>query len=151
MDDLTLTCIVDISKQAIDIAAFKKQLAKLPQVEAETAHLIHGDMYARTIFIPAGCALTGVTTKTDNICTVSGDISVTTDSGVVRLTGYHVIPANAGRSRAGFAHANTYWTTFFHTKLNDVEAIEDSVTDESELLQTRVISISNRPLKTIQG
>jgi hypothetical protein len=119
------------------VLKFEDALRTLPQVELPTHSLIHGSMYARTIFIPAGTALTGVLTNLDNICIIHGDISVTTDDDVVRFTGYHVIPASKNKKRIGMAHADTYWTTLIHTLNQTVEAAEDEMSNESHLLLTR--------------
>lgn len=110
---------------------------QLPQVDLSTSHVVHGGMCARTIVIPAGTILTGALTNADNICVMCGDITVTTDDGPVRLTGFHVLPAQAGFKRAGVTHADTYWTTVWPTSLTDVDAIEDEMTSESGQLQTR--------------
>lgn len=112
-------------------------LMDLPQVDLDTAHVVHGGMCARTILIPAGTVLTGAQTNADNICVMCGDITVTTDDGPLRLTGYHVLPARAGFKRAGVTHVDTYWTTIWPTELTDIDAIEDAMTHESEQLQTR--------------
>lgn len=119
------------------VRAFEDALLAHPQVQIETQHVIHGGMCARTIRIPAGVALTGALLGVDNICIAHGDITVTTDRGPVRLTGYHVIGAAAGRKRAGVAHADTYWTTVWRTALTDLQAIEDELTVEADRLQTR--------------
>jgi hypothetical protein len=118
-------------------------LRLLPQIEIETRHLIHGSMYARTIFIPAGTALTGVLTKTDNICVVYGDISVTTDVGVQRLTGFNVLPATKGYKRVGYAHADTFWTMLIQTDGATLEEAEKDLTDEVDLLQTNCLTFAN--------
>lgn len=119
------------------VRELERHMMELPQVEVDTHHLVHGRMYARTILIPAGVMLTGALTNCDNICVVHGDITVTTDDGTHRLTGYHVLPAKAGFKRAGVAHADTYWTMLCHTDLVDVHEIEDEISDESHLLQSR--------------
>lgn len=119
------------------VRAMEAHLLTLPQVDLRTGHVIHGGMCARTIFIPAGTVLTGALTNIANLCILSGDITVTTDEGPKRLTGFHVIPANAGFKRAGVAHADTYWTTVWPTALTDICAIEDEMTNESSSLQTR--------------
>ena len=108
-----------------------------PQVDLGTQHCLSGGMYARTITIPAGTVLTGATHKTDHINIVYGDITVTTDDGVKRLTGYHVLPTKAGSKRAGFAHKDTMWTTVCKTDLCVIEDIEDELVEESGKLQTR--------------
>ena len=121
-------------------------LLSLPQVDLGTTHFVHGKVSARTILIPAGTVLTGAQTNLDNICIICGDITVTTDAGPRRLTGYHVLPANAGAKRVGAAHADTWWTTLHHTDHTDILAIEDEMTDEAYGLQTRrAIACDDKP------
>lgn len=123
------------------VAALERVLARLPQVDLQTRHGVHGRISHRTIFIPAGTVLTGALTARDNVCVVFGDIEVTTDEGVRRLTGFHVLEAKAGAKRAGYAHADTWWTTLHHTDLTDIEAIEREMTPEAERLQTRTLQL----------
>lgn len=119
------------------INALREELLKHPQIELPLSHLIHGKMYARTGIIPAGTVVVGTLTNLDNICIVNGDITVTTDEGFVRLTGYHILPASKGYKRVGLAHAETVWTTLVHTNKKTVAEIEEEMTDEFHLLQTR--------------
>jgi hypothetical protein len=127
------------------VAKLESYLLQMPQVGLQTSHVVHGRMYARTIFIPAGTALTGTLTNCDNICVLQGDITVTTDEGMRRLTGFHVLPAKAGYKRAGVAHADTWWTTVFQTDKIEITEIEDEMTNESHLLQTRREGIEYAP------
>lgn len=122
-------------------------LAQLPQVNLQTTHVVFGGMCARTIIVPAGTMLTGALTNMDNICVMCGDITVTTDDGTRRLTGFHVLPAKAGAKRAGYAHEDTAWTTIWPTSLTDITAIEDEMTSEGELLQTRRLLPFNEKLQ----
>ena len=107
------------------VRELEAHLLDLPQVDMATTHVIHGGMCARTIMIPAGVVLTGALTNCDNVCVVCGDIAVTTDEGPKRLTGYHVLPANAGAKRAGVAHSDTWWTTIHCTALTEITDIEN--------------------------
>lgn len=91
--------------------------------------------------IPAGTALNGALTRISNICIVSGDISVTTDNGLKRLTGFNVISAEAGAKRAGYAHSDTWWTTVWRTDETESVAMENEMTEEAEMLQTRRLGI----------
>ena len=134
------------------ISAVKKledEILKAPQVDLETQHCLSGGMYARTITIRAGTVLTGATHKTDHVNIVSGDISVTTDEGVKRFTGYHVLPTKAGSKRAGYAHIDTMWTTVCKTDLVCIEDIEDELVEERANLQTRLNAIGHTELKEI--
>jgi len=133
------------------VRVMEQHLLALPQVDLGTSHVVHGGMCARTILIPAGAMLTGALTNADNICIVSGDITVTTDDGPRRLTGFHVLPARAGFKRAGVAHTDTHWTTIWPTALTDIEAIEDEMTSESHLLQTRRAALGHTTTLTLEG
>lgn len=120
----------------------ESQIEHLPQVNVQSQTLVHGRMAARAIFIPAGSLLTGVLTNCDNISVLVGDITVTTAAGPVRLTGFNLIPANAGFKRVVIAHADTWWATLHHTDLTDVSAIEEEMTSEPENLQTRRLALA---------
>jgi hypothetical protein len=109
----------------------------LPQVDLQTRHEIHAGVSTRAIFVPAGTHVTGAQTNLDNTCIVFGDITVTTDEGPKRLTGFHVIKAKAGAKRYGVAHADTWWITVHHTTLTDQKAVENEMTIEADMLQTR--------------
>lgn len=119
------------------VRALEAAILQHPQIDLPTDHIIHGQVSARTIFIPAGTVLTGALTNLDNICVVFGDITVTTDDGPVRLTGFNVLPAKAGAKRAGVTHADTWWCTLHHTEQTSVEAVEDEMTNEAWGLLTR--------------
>lgn len=133
------------------VRALERDLADLPQVDLQTQHLVHGGLYARTIFIPAGTVLTGALTKQDNVCVVFGDITVTTDEGTQRLTGFHVLPAKVGAKRAGVAHSDTWWTTLMATEHTEVADIEQQMTDEADLLQTNRTGIEFMPVHTLEA
>ena len=126
-------------------------LIGFPQVDLSTTHLVHGGLSARTILIPAGTVLTGALTNCDNVCVLCGDITVTTDTGPVRLLGFNVLPAKAGSKRVGVAHADTWWTTLHRTDLTDIAAIEEEMTGEADLLQTRRACIANEQHEQIEG
>lgn len=121
-----------------------------PQVDLRTKHELSGGVYARTIYIPAGTALTGATHKKDHINVVVGDITVSTDDGMQRLSGHHVIATKAGMKRGGFAHADTVWTTLCATELTDIEAIEDELVVESARLQTRVMALETATIEQLE-
>lgn len=126
-------------------------LLQLPQVDLQTQHVVFGGLSARTIFIPAGTVLTGALTNIDNLCVVFGDITVTTDDGAQRLTGFNVLTASAGAKRAGVAHADTWWTTIHRTDLTDIAAIEEEMTGEAQALQTRTQALGHAAPLTIEG
>lgn len=133
------------------VCRLEQAILQGPQVDLRTEHVLSGGVYARTIHIPAGTVLTGATHKKDHVNVVCGDISVTTDDGVKRITGYHVLPSKAGIKRAGIAHADTIWTTLCKTDLTDIKAIEDDLVEESDRLQNRMQAIEKEQFDLVEG
>lgn len=108
-------------------------------VELDTWHHFADGLVARTIIIAAGTALTGAAHKAEHLNICHGDITVWTEAGMRRLTGYHVLPSLPGAKRAGMAHKLTYWTTVHLNPGNsrDIEALEDALVCDSHRLQRR--------------
>lgn len=119
-----------------------------PQIDIPTEHVLHAGMYGRTVRIPAGVVLTGALIKIATLLIVNGDVSVFTGGETLRLTGYHVIPASAGRKQAFIAHADTTLTMLFPSQAATVEQAEAEFTDEADLLLSRH---SAEPSRLIQG
>ncbi len=109
----------------------------LPQVPIPTDHVFHAGMYARTIKIPAGVALTGAEIKIATILIISGDVLIYGEKGPVRYAGYHVALGQAGRKQAFYALQDTYLTMLFPTGATTVDAAEREFTDEYEKLFSR--------------
>jgi hypothetical protein len=133
------------------VRALEAEMLALPQVDLQTEHLIHGGFSVRTVFIPAGVVVTGALTNLDNICIVCGDITATTDEGTQRLTGFNVIPAGKGFKRAVYAHTDTFWTTIHRTDKATQAEVEDEMTNEAAMLQTRRDGITYAAPELIGG
>lgn len=118
-------------------SALEAAMRGLPQLEAETHHVIHAGIYTRTIMMPAGAVLVGVEIKIGTVLIVSGDITLTVDNKVQRLSGYHVLPASAGRKQVCAAHADTWLTMIFSTDATNIDAAEQEFTHEAEKLLSR--------------
>lgn len=113
------------------------EVLKLPQVSIETKHAFHANMYARTCKVPAGVLMTGALIKIATLLVIEGDCIVYVDDHPVRMNGYNVLSASAGRKQAFLALKDTYITMIFPTKAATVEEAEDEFTDEAGNLQTR--------------
>lgn len=114
-----------IEQRRASIVALEEEILKMPQIEFETRHYFIGGLYAREIVIPAGACLTGKIHLEDHLNFVTGDISVETEDGMKRLTGVQmVVPSKKGIKRAGFAHAETIWTTIHKTDATTPEDAE---------------------------
>lgn len=134
----TVPSIPAMSTQAIErVRALECAVRELPQAQIATHHVIHGGMYARTIRIPAGVVLTGVLIKVATVVIVSGDVLVATEGEPMRLVGYHVLPASAGRKQAFIANADTDLTMIFPSRAEDIAAAEEEFTDEVDQLFSR--------------
>lgn len=95
------------------IMALEDQLKEMPQIEIPVIHRYSGGIYTREITIPAGVMLTGKIYLDDHFdVMVHGDITVTSDEGRKRLTGFNIFKGKKGKKRAGYAHADTRWLTF---------------------------------------
>jgi hypothetical protein len=110
----------------------EKELQQLPQVECPVWHHFAPGLYARKMLIPKGTVLTGAVHKTEHLCIVSGDIDVTTDDGMRRITDQHMILASKpGAKRAGYAHEDTYWTTVHATEETDLDKLVVELTEST--------------------
>ena len=108
------------------------EVSKLPQACCPVWHHFAPGLYARQMFIPAGTVLTGAVHKTEHLCIVSGDIDVTTDEGVRRITALQLVIKSApGAKRAGFAHRDTYWTTVHATDETDLDKLVVELTEST--------------------
>jgi hypothetical protein len=105
------------AEQVSAARALETVLLEREQVELLMEHLFHGGMYARTIAVPAGVALTGVLIKRATTVIISGDITVYVGADCERLTGYHVLPGSAG-PQAGVRHAraDAHHHAFSHSR-----------------------------------
>lgn len=111
----------------------------LPQVAICTHHVLHAGVYARTICIPAGVALTGAEIKLATLLIIHGRVRVGTDDDEpIELDGYNVIPASAGRKQAFLALTDTHLTMIFPTRAITVAQAEDEFTDEAARLFSRI-------------
>jgi hypothetical protein len=133
-----------------DVRRLEEIILQAPQIDLMTTHNLAGGMYGRTIYLDAGTVLTGAIHKTDHLNIVFGDISVTTDDGMKRLTGFHVIETKAGMKRAGYAHGATAWTTICKTDKTVLSEIEYDLVEESDKLQTRHPQLTANHLLTLK-
>lgn len=125
------------------VRELEAELSALPQHIPLTHHVLHGGMYARTIHVPAGTALTGVEIELATILIVSGDCVVTNGDTSVELSGYNVLPASAHRKQAFYAVGPLDMTMVFPTSAQTVAEAEDQFTKEAHRLLSRQCDESN--------
>ena len=119
------------------VRALEDAILAMPQSPIDTHHVLHAGQYARTILIPAGVVLTGALIRIATTLIVSGDCTVYLGDDAIRVTGYNVLAASAGRKQAFIAHADTYLTMTFATDAQTIEQAEDEFTSESHRLMSR--------------
>ena len=130
--------IETMSPAAIDkVRRLERAALQLPQVAIETGHVLHAGLYARTIRIPAGVLITGALVRVATLLVVEGDVVVFVDGQPMALTGYHVLPAAAGRKQAFLARADTHLTMIFPSRAASVAEAEAEFTDEADSLASR--------------
>jgi hypothetical protein len=114
------------------------QLEKLPQVPVRMHHVLHGGMYARTCYIPAGHVAACCLVKVPTLVVLAGtaDVYVGTDAPL-RLEGYSVVPASAGRKQAFLSITDFALTMVYVSNARTVEQAENEFTDEAHMLASR--------------
>lgn len=113
------------------------QLIGNEPVELLTQHVIHAGMYARTVAMPEGMTLTGALIKRATLVIVCGSAAVLVGEEWVKLDGYNVIPASAGRKQVFVSYSTVMITMLFPTQAKTVEEAEAEFTDQGDLLLSR--------------
>ncbi len=116
------------------VRAIEAEMLTRPQLEIEMHHLIHGGVYHRTALLPAGFDMSGALIKIPTTVTINGDVWVCLGDETVRVTGYAVLPASAGRKQVFRAIADTHITMSFATMATTREEAEREFTDEADRL-----------------
>lgn len=102
--------------------------------EIQTEHILHGGMYARTIRMAANSWIMGALMKVPTILIVNGYVRMMAGEKWYGLSGFHVMPASAGRKQIFAAIEPTEITMIFPSRARTVEEAESEMTDEAELL-----------------
>lgn len=133
VDIVRTVSVPDIQERRQKLDQLETAMLQQNQVEIPVEHRFCGNIYAREIIIPAGTLLVGRIHKFDHFdVMVSGDITVSTDTGEVRrLTGFNLFEARAGKKRAGYAHKDTRWITFHSAEERDPDEMFEFLTCSS--------------------
>jgi len=95
------------------IYRLEAELLQLPQVDMPVEHEFCAGLYARTMHIPAGTALTGAVHRHECFFVLRrGRLAVTTPDGVRLLQPGDMFATPAGSKRAGVALDDVVVTTF---------------------------------------
>jgi hypothetical protein len=117
------TEIAQVSREMI--RAFEDELLKLPQLEMDLFHEFPDKLYARTIFIPKGVAMTTKVHRFECYNVISqGDVSVRSLEGVYRYVAPFMMVTKPNTKRALYAHEDTVWTTVHPNEDNCRDIVE---------------------------
>jgi hypothetical protein len=104
----------------LPIYRLEAELLKLPQVDMPVDHAFCAGLYARTMHIPAGTALTGAIHREESFFLVrKGNLIVSTDSGPRTLGPGDMSISKIGTKRAGIALTDVEVTTFHANPTNE--------------------------------
>lgn len=114
---------INVTREQVD--RLQEAVAAVPQIELQTQHDFCPGFYARSILIPAGTVLIGKVHATEHIFMVTqGDISITTDEGVMRVRAPFQAICKPGTKRAGYAHEDTVCVNIHITTEIDLAKLE---------------------------
>ena len=120
------------------VRELQAQLEKLPQVAVRMHHVLHGGMYARTCYIPAGCTAACCLVRVPTVVILAGSASVYVGSDApLVLEGYNVVPGSAGRKQAFVAITDFALTMVYVTGAKTIEEAENEMTAEAHMLASR--------------
>jgi hypothetical protein len=119
------------------VRSFERAAIRVDQVPVATEHVLHAGMYARTVRLKPGTAITGALIKRATLLVVNGLALMLVNDGFAHLDGYNVIPASAGRKQVFVARGDVAITMIFPTSARTVEEAEAEFTDETDLLLSR--------------
>lgn len=119
------------------VKSFEREAIKADQVPVATEHVLHAGMYARTVRLKPGTAITGALIKRATLLVVQGDALMLVNDGFADLGGYNVIPASAWRKQVFVARGEVAITMIFPTAARTVADAEAEFTDEVDLLLSR--------------
>lgn len=119
------------------IAVLEETLIGHEPIDLPTEHVIHAGMYLRTITLPKEMVLTGALIKRATVVIVTGSAAVLVGEQWMRLDGYNVIPASAGRKQVFVSYSPVIITMMFPTKAKTVEEAEAEFTDDADRLLSR--------------
>lgn len=116
------------------ILALKDLLLTMPgeAIEMPVEHTASDGMYMRKLLIPKGSLVVGKIHKKPCMNIVaSGDITVLTETGCLRVQAGYTVQSPAGIMKVGYAHEDTVFINVFRTDETDIDKIEDDIACES--------------------
>lgn len=142
IDPMSQSAMDLVEEMDVTLRSYEHQTAVL------TDHVLHGGVYYRTLFVPAGVFLTGSTIRVHTTLMIHGKCVFYTDGPPLAIAGSAVVPAFAGRRQAVYAEEDTIITMSFATDATTVEQAEEEFTPDAHRLGSRAHPECNTYLVT---
>lgn len=127
----------EVVKARADIMALESTMKEMEGYEAgngpcKIRHYFAPGVYAREMWMPAGCLITGKIHMTEHLNMLSqGKVSVSNKGDSITMTAPYTFVSPIGTKRAIYAHEDSTWTTIHATDLTDPEEIEEEIIAET--------------------
>ena len=109
----------------------KAMIEHLTPVELDTKHRFHGGMYLREVFRPADFLIVGKVHKKEHFYIVlTGTVVITTDTGVMEVTGPYIFDSKPGTKRAVYAKTDATCITIHRVESNTIEDVENELVED---------------------
>lgn len=110
------------------VKEIKRDDSKIVALDFDTEHCFNGGMYARTMYLPAGCIAAGREHYTDHIfLLMQGKMQMEINGETRTLEAPMVIPGMGGTKKAAVAVEDVMMVTVEITDKTTVEAAEDEL------------------------
>ena len=126
------------------IERLQAQMVKMPQAYGlKTEHAIHGGLYYRKLFRPAGTVIVGRVHKKPHlfVC-ISGEIIAWSESGMRHLHPGDVIESQPGTKRVTYAMTDAIGMTVHKVDAVTMDQVEDELLEPDE---TATFDFNNQP------
>lgn len=125
MDEFAPALAVDGADPALmrgKILALEAVMREMPQLDIPIFNHFAPGIYLREMRAPAGATITGLIHKTTHFCILaSGEMTVSTDAGMQRLSAPSIIKASPGSKRVAFCHSDVVWINVHPNPTNETD------------------------------
>ena len=113
------------------VRLLEDELRKMPQYEPITTHTFHAGMYCREVYRGADVLVVGKVHKKEHMYyIVSGTVAITTDEGVMAVTGPKMICSKPGTKRAVYSITPAHCLTLHRTDAINVRDAEKELVED---------------------
>ena len=127
-----------LAKERADILSLESAMSEMDGYDLEgkeickITHYFAPGVYAREMWMPAGCLITGKIHLTEHLNMLSqGRVSVSNKGESVTMEAPYTFVSPVGTKRAIYAHEDSTWTTIHATDLSDPDEIEAEIIAET--------------------